>query len=76
MECITFYNDENAYTVARFLPEDKTDIITVIGNLMGANVGESLLLEGLWTNHFVHRRQFEIKHFSLQYPATAQGNLG
>jgi exodeoxyribonuclease V alpha subunit len=70
---ITFYNDENGYTVARFLPEGKLDTITIVGNLMGANVGESLLLEGIWANHPQHGRQFEIKKFSLQYPATIQG---
>lgn len=73
IERITFANEENGYTVARFLPEGKTDIITIVGNLMGANVGESLSLEGMWTNHPQHGRQFEIKHFSLQYPATVQG---
>ncbi len=73
IERITFYNEENGYTVARFLPEGKPNIITVVGNLMGANVGESLLLDGIWTNHPQHGRQFEIKHFSMQYPATVQG---
>ena len=73
IERITFYNDENGYTVARFLPEGKNDVVTIVGNMMGANVGESLALEGLWTNHPQHGRQFEIKHFSLQYPATVQG---
>ncbi|MBI5302642.1 MAG: ATP-dependent RecD-like DNA helicase [Chloroflexi bacterium] len=73
IERITFYNEENGYTVARFLPEGKPDTITIVGNLMGANVGESLSLDGIWTNHPQHGRQFEIKHFSLQYPATVQG---
>ncbi len=73
IERITFYNDENGYTVARFLPEGKANLITIVGNLMGASVGESLALEGIWTNHPQHGRQFEIKHFSLQLPATIEG---
>ncbi len=73
IERITFYNEENGYTVARFLPEGKQNIVTVVGNLMGASVGESLLLEGIWTNHPQHGRQFEIKRFSLQLPATIEG---
>ena len=73
IERITFYNEENGYTVARFLPEGKTMVVTVIGNLMGANVGESLELDGIWTNHPQHGRQFEIKRFTLKYPATVQG---
>jgi exodeoxyribonuclease V alpha subunit len=73
IERITFYNEENGYTVARFLPEGKRDVVTIVGNLMGASVGESLLLEGIWTNHAQHGRQFDIKKFSLQLPATIQG---
>ncbi|MCL4393679.1 MAG: ATP-dependent RecD-like DNA helicase [Chloroflexi bacterium] len=73
IERITYYNDENGYTVARFLPEGRSNVVTVVGSLMGANVGESLLLEGLWLNHPQHGRQFEIKRFSLQLPATVEG---
>ncbi len=73
IERITFYNEENGYTVARFLPEGKSNVVTVVGNLMGASVGESLRLEGVWLNHPQHGRQFEIKRFSLQLPATIEG---
>ena len=73
IERITFYNEENGYMVARFLPEGKENVVTVVGNMMGASVGESLLLQGVWLNHPQHGRQFEIKHFSLQLPATIEG---
>src|SRR5262245_24938078 len=33
IERITFYNEENGYTVARFVPEGKSYTVTVIGNL-------------------------------------------
>ncbi len=73
IERITFYNEENGYTVARFLPEGKQNVVTVVGNLMGASVGESLMLEGVWQNHPQHGRQLEIKRFSQQLPATIEG---
>lgn len=73
IERITFYNEENGYTVARFVPEGKSYTVTVIGNLMGASVGESLALQGIWTNHPTHGRQFEIKKFTIQLPATVEG---
>ncbi len=41
IERITFYNEENGYMVARFLPEGKENVVTVVGNMMGASVGES-----------------------------------
>ncbi len=73
IERITFYNEENGYTVARFVPDGKSFTVTVIGNLMGASVGESLALEGIWTNHPTHGRQFEIRKFTVQLPATIEG---
>lgn len=73
IERITFYNEENGYTVARFVPEGKSYTVTVVGSLMGASVGECLALQGIWANHPQHGRQFEIKHFTLQLPATIQG---
>lgn len=73
IERITFYNEENGYTVARLVPEGKNYTVTVIGNLMGASVGESLALEGIWTNHPTHGRQFEIKRFTVELPATIEG---
>jgi len=73
IERITFYNEENGYTVARFVPEGKTYTVTIVGNLMGASVGESLALEGIWTNHPTHGRQFEIRKFTVQLPATIEG---
>lgn len=73
IERITFYNEENGYTVARFVPDGKSYTVTVVGSLMGASVGECLGLEGIWTNHPQHGRQFEIKHFTLQLPATIEG---
>lgn len=73
IERITFYNEENGYTVARFAPNGKNYTVTVIGNLMGASVGESLALQGIWTHHPTHGRQFEIKRFTIQLPATVEG---
>lgn len=73
IERITFYNEENGYTVARFVPEGKSYTVTVVGNLMGASVGESLALEGVWTNHPTHGRQFEIRKFTIKLPATIEG---
>ncbi len=73
IERITFYNEENGYTVARFVPEGKSYTVTIVGNLMGASVGESLALEGIWTNHPTHGRQFEIRRFTVQLPATIEG---
>ena len=73
IERITFYNEENGYTVARFVPEGKTIPVTIVGNMMGVNVGESLALEGTWSTHREYGPQFEIKRFAIQLPATVVG---
>ncbi len=73
IERITFYNEENGYTVARFVPEGKTLPVTIVGNLMGVNVGESLALDGVWKTHAEYGPQFEIKRFAVQLPATVVG---
>lgn len=41
VERITYYSEEDGYTVARFQPEGRSDLVTVVGNLMSVNVGES-----------------------------------
>ncbi len=44
VERITYYSEEDGYTVARFQPEGRSALVTVVGNLMSVNVGESLRL--------------------------------
>ena len=73
VERITFYNEENGYTVARFQPKRKEYLITIVGNLMSVNVGESLRLEGRWTTHAQYGRQFEVESYTVQMPATIEG---
>ena len=73
LERLTFQNEENGYTVARVIPKGKTYEVTVVGTLTGVNVGELLHLEGVWTNHAQYGRQFEVRSFSVHYPATIEG---
>lgn len=73
LERITFQNDENGYTIAKILPKGKIQPITVVGALAGVQVGESLVLSGIWTNHHQYGRQFEVKSYQVRYPATLEG---
>jgi exodeoxyribonuclease V alpha subunit len=73
VERITYYNDEDGYTVARFQPQGKSTLVTIVGNLMSLNVGESLRLEGAWTTHPQHGRQFKVERYTVQLPATIEG---
>ncbi len=73
LERITFQNEENGYTVARLLPRGQRTEVTIVGAISGVNVGEMLRLEGFWSNHPQYGRQFEVRTYSVHYPATLEG---
>ncbi len=74
LERITFANEETGYTIARVATERSgPDLLTVVGPLLGAQVGESLRLTGRWTSHPRYGRQFEVRSYSMVLPATIQG---
>ena len=49
IERITYHNEENGYTVAQLMPEGQAYTVTVVGNMLGINVGESVAVDGAWT---------------------------
>ena len=63
LERITFHSEQDGYTVARVQPRDKSYLVTIVGKLLGVQVGESLELEGRWVDHPEHGRQFEVERF-------------
>jgi exodeoxyribonuclease V alpha subunit len=70
VERITYVNEENAYTVARFkLPRQKR-IATIAGVLPGIAPGEGLRIEGHWTDHPTYGRQFLVASFESAAPGT------
>jgi exodeoxyribonuclease V alpha subunit len=73
LERITFHSPTDGYTVARLSPRDKSYTVTVVGKLLGVQVGETLSLEGRWVEHSEHGRQFEISAFRTLMPATVEG---
>ena len=73
LERITYASEETGYTVARLAPARGDDLVTVVGNLAGANPGESLRLTGRWTSHAQYGRQFQIVSYTTVLPATIQG---
>lgn len=73
IERITFHNEENGYTVARLVPDGKDYELTVIGNMLGVQVGEHVRLEGEWMVHGQYGRQFKVERYASVLPATAAG---
>ncbi len=82
LERVTFSNPETGYTIARIAPDRgtgrgpvsaDTELITAVGPLLGAQIGESLRLRGRWTSHLKYGRQFEVGSYTTVLPATEQG---
>ena len=74
LERITYVNEDSGYTIARVATERTgPDLLTVVGPLLGAQVGESLRLTGRWSSHPRYGRQFEVRSYTTVLPATIQG---
>jgi exodeoxyribonuclease V alpha subunit len=73
LERITYHSEQDGYTVARVQPRGKDHLITIVGKLLGMQVGESLELEGRWVDHPEHGRQFEVERYRTVLPATVEG---
>ncbi len=74
LERITYANEENGYTVARVdSGRGAGELLTVVGALLGAQVGESLRMEGRWGSHPQYGRQFTVENYTTVLPATVQG---
>ena len=73
VERITYYNDENGYSVIRLNVKGQAEPVTVVGNLPEVQPGESLRLEGRWTRHPQYGRQFKAEWCEQVLPATVEG---
>ena len=74
LERITYVNEDTGYTIARVATERTgPDLLTVVGPLLGAQIGESLRLTGRWSSHPKYGRQFQVDSYTTVLPATIQG---
>src|SRR5580698_2440449 len=84
LERVTFANPETGYTIARIAPvkgegearklsAGGAELVTAVGSLLGAQVGEFLRLRGRWSSHPRYGRQFEVHSYATVLPATEAG---
>ena len=81
LERVVFLNEENAYTIAEFQPEQdrrertggRAEKVTIVGALPGVECGETLHLSGEWVDHRQHGRQFRVLSFRSQLPSSVHG---
>jgi exodeoxyribonuclease V alpha subunit len=78
---VTFYNEENGYSVLRLeaegdLPDraaDREGLVTVTGNLPELAAGEFLQLSGDWSQHPKYGMQFQVQKIEQARPNTLEG---
>ena len=66
VENITYYNEENYYSVLEVSEGD--DLFTAVGYLPYISAGETLDVEGEYTIHPLYGKQFSIRTFSVVRP--------
>lgn len=71
VERLTYHNPSSGYTVLKLTTNRATT--TVVGQLSGVNPGEGLQIDGYWTSHPQHGRQFQAVRFRIALPATTEG---
>jgi len=74
LDRITYQNEENGYTVARFLSQSKEKTpTTVVGFLAGVPVGSTLCLTGTWIRDARYGKQFKLQSYEIVRPNTING---
>lgn len=73
VERIIYFNEENAYCVAELTPQKSKQKVPILGVLPGVQCGETVQLNGEWTEHPKHGPQFKVHSFKSELPATIYG---
>src|SRR5712692_2373658 len=73
IERITFHNPENGFAVLRVQACGHRGLVTVVGQLAGAEVGEYVEAAGNWTQDRDHGLQFRAAELRTTPPQTVEG---
>ncbi len=80
IERVTYYNEENGYSVLKIKPDTsikseykKQGLVTVVGNLPELHPGEFINASGKWIEHSKFGAQFQIESLEQAIPLTLRG---
>ncbi len=73
LERIVYFNEENNYTVAKLEVNGRRDPVTIVGNLLSTNPGETLKLTGKWVTNQKFGQQFQVETCIPVLPASLTG---
>lgn len=73
LERIVYENPDTGFTVGRLSVRGNPELVTIVGNLVSVNAGESLLLNGEWVINPKYGPQFQIERYETILPASLLG---
>jgi len=73
LERITYYNEENHYTIAKLKTDSTRSLVTVVGYMPAVSPGEALAVRGTWETHPRYGQQFKIESYEVTLPASVDG---
>ena len=73
LERITYYNEENHYTIARLKTDSTQTLVTVVGYMPAVSPGEALKIKGTWETHPRYGQQLKIQSYEVTLPASVDG---
>lgn len=71
IEDIVYRNEENGYTVA--ILDFNGTMVTIVGKMISANIGENLCVEGEFSNNKKYGYQFSFTNYEVVLPKTLAG---
>lgn len=73
IERITYFNEENGYTVAKVKIPNRNDLVTVVGSIIAPTPGEVIAMKGEWVTSPRYGAQFKVVHYTSLVPASVSG---
>src|SRR5260370_31940523 len=73
IERVTFHNPDTGFAVLRVVARGRRALVTVPGNLVSANAGETIEARGAWVQDRNHGEQFQTESIRAVAPHSVEG---
>jgi ATP-dependent exoDNAse (exonuclease V) alpha subunit len=73
VERVTFFNEENGFSVLKVTAKGRHDLVTVVGSLPSVSAGEWLTAQGRWVQNKEFGLQFSADMLASTAPTTKEG---
>jgi exodeoxyribonuclease V alpha subunit len=70
---ITYVGEESQYVVARLDVPGRREPVTIVGTMASLTPGETLRIQGHWSQHPKYGEQFQVERYESVVPATLAG---